>query len=173
MDWNAVSAIAEVAGVVAVVVSLLYVGFQVRQNTMQLKYDNLLETVRGTLETNWYYHRNNEAFDVFQRGVKSFDALAPRDQAHFHTIIVDLSFYLEMVRNMERAGLMDKTALDTNARFLSGILITPGGREWLEFAHRTKPMPPTALAYLDSLAASADDAAPITELQPWFSTGDQ
>ena len=41
MNWDAITAIAELAGVVAVVVSLIYVGFQVRQNTRQLRHDNL------------------------------------------------------------------------------------------------------------------------------------
>ena len=91
MNWDAISAIAEVVGVIAVVVSLIYVGIQVRQNTMQLRQDNLRETVRGTLDTNWYYHRDERAFDVFQRGVRSFNNLEPKDQAHFHSILVDLA----------------------------------------------------------------------------------
>lgn len=47
MNWDAIGAIAEVVGVIAVVLSLIYVGFQVRQNTAQLRQDNLRETVRG------------------------------------------------------------------------------------------------------------------------------
>ncbi|RYG21268.1 MAG: hypothetical protein EON93_26090 [Burkholderiales bacterium] len=33
MDWNAVSATADIVGAIAVVVSLIYVGLQLRQNT--------------------------------------------------------------------------------------------------------------------------------------------
>ena len=47
MSWDAIIAVTEIVGVIAVVISLLYVGFQVRQNTMQLRQDNLRETVRG------------------------------------------------------------------------------------------------------------------------------
>ncbi len=173
MEWDAVGAIAEVFGVIAVVVSLIYVGFQVRQNTIQLRQDNLLETVRGTLDTNWYFHRNRDAFEVFKRGVENFDELLPQDRAHFHSILVDLAFYLEMVRNMAGSGLVDRSALDTNSRFLASILITPGGRQWLEFAHLTQPMPPTALDYLQSLVDSGEDTPPITELQPWFSSQEE
>lgn len=173
MNWEAIGAIAEVIGVVAVVVSLLYVGYQVRQNTIQLRQDNLLETVRGTLDTNWYYHRDPAAFDVFRKGVKSFEDLDPRDKAHFHSILVDLAFYVEMVRNMEMAGLVDRSALETNRRFLGAVLVTPGGREWLEFAQATEPMPRTALAYLNSLVEEdKSDLRPITELQPWFAAED-
>ena len=170
MNWDATSAIAEVIGVIAVVLSLIYVGIQVRQNTMQLRQDNLRETVRGTLETNWYYHRDAEAFNVYRNGIENFDNLDPRDKAHFHSILVDLAFYLEIVRNMAVAGLVDRAALDTNSRFLAAVLVTPGGRQWLQFARDTRPMTQSALDYLQSLLDSKGERIqPITELQPWFS----
>ena len=99
----------------------------------------------------------------------SFDALTPRHKAVFHSIVVDLAFYFEVVRNMEQAGLVDRSAVEVNQRFLVGVLATPGGREWLRMAGETLPMPEAALAYLkDALEAAGPDAPPITDLQPWF-----
>ena len=88
MNWDAVGAVAEIAGVVAVVISLVYVGIQVRQNTVQLRHDNLRDAIRGVLDTNWYFHRDDTAFEVFRRGCISFEELSPKDQAHFHSIVV-------------------------------------------------------------------------------------
>ena len=171
MNWEAISAIAEILGVLAVVISLIYVGFQVRQNTMQLRQDNLLKNVRGTLDTNWYYHRDPTAFDVFRRGVKSFHELPPKDQAHFHSVLVDLAFYLQMVWDLAQHGLVDRSAVEVNERFLAAIHITPGGREWLDYAHDTEPMPVGALDYLASLVeADPSRGRPITELQRWFAS---
>ncbi len=61
MNWDAVGAIAEVVAVLGVVASLVFVGIQIRQNTVQLRQDNLRETIRGTLDTNWYFHRDDAA----------------------------------------------------------------------------------------------------------------
>lgn len=169
MNWDAVSAIAEVVGVIAVVVSLVYVGLQVRQNTVQLRHDNLLGSIRGTLDTNWLYHRDAETFDIFRRGLSSFDQLSPKDKACFHSLLVDLSFYFEVVRNMVASGLIDPEALVVNQRFLIGILITPGGSEWWALARKTEPMPRVAMDYIDSILASdGADTPPITDLQPWL-----
>lgn len=169
MNWDAIAAIAEILGVVAVVVSLIYVGFQVRQNTQQLRHDNLRQTVRGTLDANWFYHRDDRAFEVFRSGVQSFENLKAKDKALFHSIIVDLAFNFEVVRNMEQSGLVDRTAVEINQRFLIGILATPGGREWLQLAEATLPMPQAALDYLKSALVEAGPGAPlITDLQPWF-----
>jgi len=169
MNWDAITAIAEILGVVAVVVSLIYVGFQVRQNTQQLRHDNLRQTVRGTLDANWFYHRDDRAFEVFRSGVQGFENLKAKDRALFHSIIVDLAFNFEVVRNMEQSGLVDRTAVEINQRFLIGILATPGGREWLQLAEATLPMPQAALDYLKSALVEAGPGAPlITDLQPWF-----
>lgn len=169
MNWDAITAVAEVLGVIAVVVSLIYLAIQVRQNTSQLKIDNLRETVRGTLDTNWYYHRDAVAFEAFKLGVASFEDLPPKHKAIFHSIVVDLAFYLEMLRNLEASGLVDKAGREINERFLLAILLTPGGRQWWEFAKSSPPMPPAAMDYLQSMIETgAADCPPITELQPWF-----
>lgn len=173
MNWDAVIAVTEIAGVVAVVVSLIYVGYQVRQNTRQLRQDNLRETVRGTLDSNWLYHRDARALAVFRKAVRSFDELEPDDKALFHSIVVDIAFYFEVVRQLEMSGLIDRSAVDINQRFLAGILVTPGGREWLRFAEDTMPMPEPALAYLKLVVEVGEGSIrPITELQPWLASED-
>ena len=169
MNWNAVAAVAEIVGVVAVVLSLVYLGIQVRQNTRQLRQDNLREIVRGTLDTSWHYHRDDAAFEVFKKGIAGFDDLLPKERAYFHSILVDLAFYVEVIRNLAASGLVDKAAVEINQRFLVAILKTHGGSEWWEFAKQSQPMPPVAMDYLQSVIdAKADDYPPITELQPWF-----
>jgi len=171
MNWDAIGAIAEIAGVVVVVVSLVYVGIQIRQNTVQLRQDNLRETIRGVLDTNWYFHRDDAAFEVFRQGCNSFEELSPKDKAHFHSIVVDLSFNFELILRLHQAGLIDSAALEITERFFLAVLITPGGNQWWEFACRTKPMPDSAIDYIQALLdAPEKDFKPITELQPWFAS---
>ena len=171
VNWDAITAIAEIIGVTAVVVSLVYLAIQVRQNTAQLKIDNLRETVRGTLDTNWYYHRDAAAFEAFRSGVAGFESLPPAQKAIFHSIMVDLAFYVEMIRNLEHSGLVDKEGRKVNESFLVAILLTTGGREWWSFARKNPPMPAAALQYLQSLIDSSPPDTPvITKLQPWFAS---
>jgi hypothetical protein len=173
MDWGAVEAIAEVAGLLLVVVSLLFVGYQLRQNTRQLRQDNLLRTIRGTLETNWSYHRDPEAFRVIREGCENFEALAPKDQALFHSIAMDLSFYLELVIRLYEAGLIEGDAPRINERFFLGLLATPGGAKWWETVKRTRPMPDSAIEYLQSMLDDPKrEKVPLTELQPWLRNPD-
>ncbi|MGI9222968.1 MAG: hypothetical protein ACR2QX_00690 [Woeseiaceae bacterium] len=169
VNWDAITAVAEVLGVFVVVVSLVYLAIQVRQNTLQLRIDNLQGTVRGTLDTNWYYHRDPAAFDAFRHGIAGFDRMKPKEKALFHSILVDLAFYLEMIRNLESSGLVNKSGREINERFLLAVLLTPGGKQWWQFARQAPPMPPAAMDYLQMLIdTQAEECPPITELQPWF-----
>jgi hypothetical protein len=169
LDWGAVEAIAELIGLPLVVVSLLFVGYQLKQNSKQLRQDNMLKTVRGTLDTNWLYHRDPNAFRVLQEGCRDFDALAPGDQALFHSIAMDLSFYLELVHRMHLSGLMEQDALRINERFFLGLIDTPGGTQWWETVKRTRPMPDSAIQYLQSRLDDPNRIRePLTELQPWL-----
>ncbi len=171
MNWEAIGAIAEVVGVVAVVASLVFVGFQVRQNTVQLRHDNIRDTIRGTLDTNWYYHRDDAAFDVFRKGCNNFEQMSPKEQAHFHSIVVDLTFYFSLVLGMHQSKLIDSDTLEIAQKFVLAILSSPGGKQWWAFACRTKPMPDATIAYLQTLLDAPDrDRTPITELQPWFAS---
>jgi hypothetical protein len=173
MDWGAVEAIAEVIGLLLVVVSLLFVGIQLRQNTQQLRQDNLLKTIRGTLDTNWSYHRDPKTFHVIRKGCADFESLAPEEQAQFHSIAMDLSFYLELVIRMSRAGLIEEDAANINQRFFLGLLATPGGAKWWETVKGTRPMPDTAIEYLQSLLDDPKrEKVPLTELQPWLRNPD-
>jgi hypothetical protein len=169
MNWEAIGAIGEAGGTVLIIVSLLFLAFQVRQNTQQLQEDNLLKTIRGTLDTNWAYHRDPQVLDLVSRGCRSFDSLSREDQAYFHSLVMDLSFYLEVVARMGRAGLMDPSAVEINQRFFLAILDSPGGQEWWRVARATRPMPEDALAYLDGVLADPKRKRfDIFELQPWL-----
>ncbi len=171
MNWDAVGAIAEIAGVLLIFVSLVFVGIQVRQNTAQLRQDNLRETIRGLLDTNWYFHRDDSAFEVFRQGCSSFDELSPKDQAVFHSIAVDLSFNFELILRLHQVGLIDSAALEITERFFLAVLITPGGNQWWDFARRTKPMPNSTIDHIQALMDAPDKHfKPITELQPWFAS---
>ena len=46
MNWDAIGAIGEIAGAVAVVITLIYVALQLRENTKSLKVQSLNETFK-------------------------------------------------------------------------------------------------------------------------------
>ena len=70
---------------------------------------------------------------------------------------------------LNQAGLIEEDAPRINERFFLGLLSTPGGAQWWETVKRTRPMPESAITYLQSLLDDPKrEIVPLTELQPWL-----
>ena len=87
MDWEALSAVAEIAGVVLVVVSLVYLAIQVRQSNEMA----LAESERELLES-WAnavagISADDRTTDIFHRGMDDFDGLSNIEKTRFSVIM--------------------------------------------------------------------------------------
>ena len=85
MNWDAIGAIGEWAGAVAVVVTLFYLAMQVRQSNVVA----LAEAERD-FWTTWHGVVNRvgvdlEAASLFQRGLHAFQSLSQPEKLMFHT----------------------------------------------------------------------------------------
>ena len=78
MNWDAIVAIVEVVGLMAVVVSLVYLAIQVRQNSQLISQNTFVARSAMVHETSVFYARffemiadNSELASIFRRGVDS------------------------------------------------------------------------------------------------------
>lgn len=139
MNWEALGAISESIGVVAIFVSLIYVAIQIRQNTQQYK--------RG-VETNELaaFERNIESAnrareilllhpeisELMLKGFKSQGNLHGLERFRFGMLIRNIF-------NSMQGAYVRQLVLDHDSRQFKGgrlllddLLIHPGVREWLE-----------------------------------------
>ena len=84
MSLDQIANIAEISAAVLVIVSLMYVGVQIKQNTETLK----LSTAHNTAEdfTGIYLSlaERGELADIFFRGLQGLDALEPVERLRFY-----------------------------------------------------------------------------------------
>ena len=69
INWEAVSAIAEALGVIVVVASLIFVGFQIRQNTQATKVAAIQNITSDIRAFNYEIGANGEFADIFYNGL--------------------------------------------------------------------------------------------------------
>lgn len=87
MDWNAISAMAEVSGAVAVIITLVYLTFQVRQNN-KLLHDASAESYRNSAEPiTQLLATDREALRVFWSGLESRESLNELDLHQFDAVV--------------------------------------------------------------------------------------
>lgn len=125
MNWEAVGAVAESTGAVAVIVTLIYLSLQMRQNSRLLKASLATSTRESTNQITGLLASDREALRVFYAGVQSRETLEELDKQHFDALI---SLYLEALLQSYQQDYLD------GLKRADWMLKQPGIQEfWREF----------------------------------------
>ena len=135
MNWDAVSAIADVVGVIAVVISLIYLAIQVKANTQQIDratQSNRTQTQQSVVE-NFNVWRQMIAMpgngDIWIRGLNNPSDLSGDERHSFNTLAGSVFWSAWFMYQIQRSeGLMG----DVNLNAFRDLFRHPGLREWVE-----------------------------------------
>ena len=92
MNWDAIGALAELAGALAVIGTLVYLAVQLRQNSALLKAQIATASRESTNQVTGLLASDREALRVFHAGLDSREQLDELDKQHFDAMV---SLYLE------------------------------------------------------------------------------
>ena len=104
MNWDAVIAVGEIVGVIAVIASLIYVAAQVRQNTAIARATIVHETSVSFSRFHELLAADAELTDIYLRGVKGED-LTEIETRRFNSLIEITMAYLEDVDHQYKSDL--------------------------------------------------------------------
>jgi hypothetical protein len=131
MNWDAVAAVGEMVGALAVVISLVFVGIQVRQNTVVAGRSNARQTATD-------HQRSLENFleetmaDITLRGLEGLEGLTEIERYRFD---IAISVWLEAIEQAfadSILGAFPKDLLVAYTNRLYILLDRPGGLAWWE-----------------------------------------
>ncbi len=130
MNLSAVSAAAEVAGVNTVVVSLIYLAVQVRQNNKMAIAESERELLDSWNKAIAGLTSDNSTTSIFLRGLDNFSQMTNEERMRFSTILSQLiNVYISAVR-MDAKNLVDAREVEIYGDICFAMILTPGGREW-------------------------------------------
>jgi len=125
--------IAEIVSAIAVVLSLLYVGYQIRENTQQAQLDSIRAMDQGYLSSARGYV-DNEALGVAWHKVLNGGTLTERELDMFGDNLYAHLMLLEETWNAAKSGYLDEAFLEPKIRLMQfKILSSPQVRERHEF----------------------------------------
>jgi hypothetical protein len=134
MDWNAIMAVAEILGVVLLVVSLIYVSIQLKQNNQLARAESERDILRDWNHEISKLVRDASATHIFQKALVNFDALSNVEKCMFMVRMANLiNVYISCLRMAEKGMINDKEVIIFGDVCFS-IIITPGGRQWWSVA---------------------------------------
>ncbi len=164
MNWDALGAIGELVGAMAVVLTLLYLAVQLRQNT-NLASGAAQREVMASFQLNLDRVKTNP--QLVQKGLAQFDSLSLAEQLEFTMIINQFVNHLEQPLRMLNRGLETQDTVDVYGDICMAILQEPGG---LELWERTKPLFfPLARQYVEERFKNPGTLPPpVSKELPWW-----
>ncbi len=130
INWDAIGAIGEVVGAGAVVITLVYLALQVRENSRQLRLTSTLSINSLMNEGFDPIYNNEENMRIWTTGLEDPDALQASDLEIFWLFFTRLMNPYETIVTHHRLGAIDDEQFDRYTDFFADLINTPGGQSW-------------------------------------------
>jgi hypothetical protein len=132
MNWEAISAISQLVGSVAVVLSVLYLGIQVRRSTRVAKVAAQDAAASALRDVTKPFMENAELGRLWRAGLEDLNALSGEDQARFFHATHQFLKAMETIHFHYTYGLLDAQLWSGWRELLRHYVASPGIAHYLE-----------------------------------------
>jgi len=130
LNWDALGAIAELAGAIGVIFSLLYLGIQIRDQNRESRLNTIREASRQWNEVLGSTADNHQLCEVWVDGLADFERMNSHDRAQFSAQAGRVLRILEGMWEHQQEGRLKPSLWDAMNETLKDVLAYPGGRAW-------------------------------------------
>jgi hypothetical protein len=152
MNWDAIGALGQVIGAVAVVATLLYVAREVRHSGRSLSISALRDT---TAQWNYWSQMiatSTDLADIVSKGNKSYDDLSESESLRYDAYVQSFFDNVDSYRSLVIDYGMDKD-LAALARIVSRRIRIPGFKAW--WAANTADYTDNFVSWIESVQRNA------------------
>jgi hypothetical protein len=156
MDWNwdAISALSQLVGSFAVVLSVLYLAVQVHQSTRIARLATQDAAAAALRDVTKPLMENAELERIWRIGLEDLDALSIEDRARFFHAAYQFLKAFETIHSHYVYGLMDKQLWEGWLGLLRHYVVAPGMAQYLKL--RPEVFSERFRAFANSLEPPAD-----------------
>lgn len=137
MNWEAIGAVGEIVGAMAVVASLAYLAIQIRHNTRQLEEQSrthrlsaLIATESSFQQFRGFVSQNPQLAGVWRRGLASWDSLTPDEATQFDYLCTDFFWsWANIWIKVQEAVFFEDAWVQVRADFVNHLRY-PGIQQW-------------------------------------------
>ena len=164
MTWEALGAVGEVIGAVAIIASLMYLATQIRTSSKIAK----AQSQRELLNTYSFFSptaNDPELSEIVRKGLSDFESLSANEKVRFDSWLHPLINQIEAVFRMYRQDLIEEVSYEGYKGALLSLIVCKGGRQWWESAQNTVEK---GFAEEVNLALEVEEIVPWTDLVPYY-----
>ena len=148
-DWESV---AEIIGAIAIVVSLIYVGVQVRDSTLAVRSATATETSASMSALYHSIGTNSQATQVFMDGLTDPTSLSREETTQFIYMIHGLMLQYQVAFYVSEQGTLDVEMRESLVNTILGITRQPGFLKY--WSQRRDVFKASYRTFVDDLLAS-------------------
>ena len=130
MNWTIAVAVSEIIGCIVVVISLLFLSRDLRQNTRAMQAANYIKVNDTMIENTVVLTGDKAGGPVFLNAMEGLANLDLQDYYHVHLVALGMLRRYETLFVQESMGLMDGWSTDGFKNSLVGLLSHKGIQEW-------------------------------------------
>jgi hypothetical protein len=158
MSFEQISYLAQIVASVGVVVSLIFVGLQVRQNTGALQRNEHNSTMAQWTVIRMAIARNRDIAELMTAGLNGERAMDAADQLRLEQMLAEHAWAAFHIWDRTQRGIFPKGTFEsTGGAALCGLLRTAGGGTWWRSAKHIG-FPPGFVSDVDTLLAKYSGA---------------
>ena len=165
MNISTAANYAEIAGGFAVLVSLIYVGYQIRQSNRIASASALQSVLDRFSDRNIsQYLEHPEIEQVMHRGHQCFNDLTILEGELFSACILREVFHMQNVMQLHKRGLLDTVDYETWLAYTAAHIKTPGGQE--TWKRLKVSITPTIVKTIEAFLEANPSSPSLIELYP-------
>ncbi len=169
MDLETLAQLGEFIGGIAVVISLVYLGVQMRANTRSQRADMTARVLDRLAAMQSNFASDAEVNDLFMRGLVDTSQLSLADRNRFAWIITELFGSMEFLMQQYDAGNVNQEIWERWTQTLNWWLSFPGIQAFWQ--GRPTPYTPAFSRYVDERIAAGPDHFNEEQWQAFLLTG--
>jgi hypothetical protein len=157
MNWDAIVAISQLVVAVGVILSLVFVGLQIKQNTRALQRAEHNSTMEQWTVIRQAIAQNRDIAELMTAGLQAERGLDAADQLRLEQMLAEHAWAAFHIWDRTQRGIFPKGTFEVTGGALSAALLrTPGGGSWWQSAKQTGyGFPPGFVADVDAILAKA------------------
>lgn len=132
MNWEAVGAIAEMAGALGVILSLIYLAVQIRHGATTAKRAAGHDVMMTTTPLLVALASSTEVTSIWMRGLADFSALSAEERVRFSCLLLLLTYSWDEAQHGYRCDQLDDWAIQRFMGSMHELARLPGFQAWYD-----------------------------------------
>ena len=130
MSLNDLSLIFDVISAAGVITSVLYLGYQIRQNTRAIKRSITREIVHDLNEFGKFFIEMPDIIEIYLASNENPENLTPGEQFRLQILMTNLFSNFDLALDYYEDGLIDEDSINAYAQNLAQLIINPVIKAW-------------------------------------------